>query len=178
MNFSPSITTDRLLIRPLNLHDSNFIFKLVNTEGWIKFIGNRNISSSHEATVYIQKILGNKNIFYWVAQLKSNLEKIGIITYIKRDYLEHHDIGFAFLPQFSKKGFAYEATIAVLQELINKEKPSHILAITVRENVNSIKLLQKIGLMFEKEIEVEKEKLHVYGASIDKLKMSLQEKTF
>jgi ribosomal-protein-alanine N-acetyltransferase len=170
-----SITTERLLIKQLNIHDNNFIFELVNTEGWIKFIGNRNITSPLDASAYIKKILDNKNIFYWVVYLKNSHKKVGIITFIKRDYLVHHDIGFAFLPQFSKQGFAYEAASAVLRALIKKQKPSHILATTIPENISSIKLLQKIGLAFEKEIEVEKEKLHVYGASIDKLKNKLIE---
>jgi ribosomal-protein-alanine N-acetyltransferase len=165
-----SIITERLLIKPLNIHDNDFIFELVNTEGWIKFIGNRNITTPLEAITYIKKILDNKNILYWIVQLKNSHEKIGVITFIKRDFLPHHDIGFAFLPQHAKQGFAYEATIAVLDSVINKYKPLHVLATTIPENTSSISLLQKIGLTFEKEFEVEKEKLHVYGASIEKLK--------
>ena len=149
--------------------DDNFILELVNTEGWIKFIGNRNIKSQVEANAYIQKIIENKNIFYWVVNLKDNQDKIGIVTYIKRDYLEYHDIGFAFLPTFQKKGYAYEATNAVLNKLVRQRNLSHILATTVPENISSINLLKRIGLVFEKEIEVEKESLHVYGASINQL---------
>ncbi len=149
--------------------DDQFIFELVNTEGWIRFIGNRNIASCDDARSYIQKILENRNISYWVVQLKDNNHKIGIITCIKRNYLEHHDIGFAFLPGFGNKGYAFEATHAVLQKLIPIQKLTHILATTIPENLNSIKLLKKIGLVFEKEIEIENEILHVYGNSTDKL---------
>lgn len=164
------ITTDRLLIKPLTAKDDNFILELLNTEGWIKFIGNRNITSQAEASAYIQKILNNANVFYWVVTVKDSMEAIGVVTFIKRDYLEHHDIGFAFLPQYSKNGYAYEATIAVLNKIIVKQNHTHLLATTVPENVNSIRLLKKIGLVFEKEIEVEKEKLHVYGIAMDNLK--------
>jgi ribosomal-protein-alanine N-acetyltransferase len=163
------LTTARLSIQPLNIHDDNFIFELLNTEGWIKFIGNRNITSPVEAVGYIQKILANKNISYWVVRIKDSQKAIGIITFIKRDYLEHPDIGFAFLPAFCKDGYAYEATNAVLKKLITQKTCFHIFAITVPENINSIKLLNKLGLIFEKEIEIEKEKVHVYGASREKL---------
>lgn len=47
---------------------------------------------------------------------------------------------------------------------------SHILATTVPGNIKSIKLLQKIGLVFEKKTTVEKEKLHMYGMSINDVK--------
>jgi ribosomal-protein-alanine N-acetyltransferase len=171
MDVQPFIITGRLIIQPLSITDDNFILELVNTEGWIKFIGNRNVTSKTEAGAYIQKILENKNISYWVVKLKNSHDSIGIITYIKRDYLQHHDIGFAFLPNFSKHGYAYEATTAVLNKLISERNLSYILATTVPENINSIKLLKKIGLAFEKEMEVESEIVHVYGASADKLKL-------
>lgn len=165
------LLTGRLLIKPLSTTDDNFIFELVNTAGWIRFIGNRNISSQMEANAYIQKILENINIFYWVVKLKDNRQSIGIITYIKRDYLKHHDIGFAFLPSFFQNGYAYEATNAVLNKLTREQNLSHILTTTIPENINSIKLLKKIGLVFEEEIEVENKKLHVYGALTDKLNL-------
>src|SRR3954453_14987886 len=139
MDVPTYLITNRLVIKPLTLNDENFIFKLVNTEGWIKFIGNRNITSVAEARAYIQKILENGNIFYWVVKFKDNENPIGIITYIKRSYLDHHDIGFAFLPNFFKKGYAYEATTAVLNKLISEHNVSHVLATTVPKNIDSIK---------------------------------------
>lgn len=165
------LTTERLLLQPLTTDDAAFIFELVNTEGWLKFIGNRNITSTSEAVAYIQKIVANGNINYWVVKLKETQAAIGIVTYIKRDYLAYHDIGFAFLPQFCKQGYAYEATRVVLHQLVSEHHLSHILATTIPENTSSIRLLKKLGLMFEKEIEADNEKLHVYGASADQLRL-------
>ncbi len=163
------LTTDRLLIEPLTINENNFILELVNTDGWIKFIGNRNVTSQVEATAYIQKIIDNPNTTYWVVKLKDNQTTIGIITFIKREYLEHHDIGFAFLPNFINNGYAYEATKAVLSNLIQSYNLSNILATTVNENISSIKLLKKLGLCFHKKIEVDKKILHVFQVSVDKL---------
>ena len=142
---------------------------MLNTEGWLTFIGNRNIASHIDAQTYIQRIVANPNITYWVVRLKESTIPIGIITYIKRDYLEHYDIGFAFLPNFSKKGYAYEATLAVLNNIIQSQKPAWILATTIPQNTASINLLKKIGLTFEKELIIENETLHLYGCSTDTL---------
>lgn len=158
------LTTARLLIEPISLSDNAFILELVNTDGWLKFIGNRNINSEMEAAAYIQKIIDNPNTGYSVVKLKDKT-KIGIVTFIKRDYLEHHDIGFAFLPKFGNNGYAYEAASAVLMNVTRICNLSHILATTVPENINSIKLLKKLRLFFEKEIEVENIKLHVYSSA-------------
>jgi RimJ/RimL family protein N-acetyltransferase len=112
--------------------------------------------------------MANPAIAYFVARLKENDAALGLITFIKRDYLNHHDIGFAFLPAYSKQGYAYEAACAFLKSLTN---PPHaqIQAVTISHNVSSIALLKKLGLQFEKEIEMNNESLQVYSATTDKL---------
>jgi [ribosomal protein S5]-alanine N-acetyltransferase len=50
------IQTDTLLLEILSENDADFIMELLNTEGWIKYIGNRNINSKEDAIAYIQKI--------------------------------------------------------------------------------------------------------------------------
>jgi len=165
------INTERLLIEPITVSDNDFIFELVNTDEWIQFIGRRNVNSPTDAIPYIEKIINNPKINYWVVKLKNDRESIGVITFIQRDYLEYPDIGFAFLKRFSGKGYAFEAVNAVLNDLVNTSNLSHILATTLPFNVNSIKLLNKLGLVFMKEIEVEKEKLHVYQLSTGLIEM-------
>jgi RimJ/RimL family protein N-acetyltransferase len=159
--------TERLMLTALNNHESKFIFELLNTEGWIKFIGDRNIKSLTDADAYITRICNNKNVTYWVVKTKENNSSIGIITLIKRDYLEHHDIGFAFLPKFGKHGYAYEAANIILNYLFSIGSHKKILATTIPENTKSIQLLEKLGLHFEKEIMIENETLHLY--SIDEI---------
>ena len=154
--------TERLQLRNLSLSDSVFIYELVNTPGWIKFIGDRNIKSTADAQTYIAKILANDQICYRVVNIKSEDVPIGIITLIKRDYLDHHDIGFAFLPAYSKKGFAFEAAKCILYNLISSGKHKILLATTVKENVNSIQLLEKLGFSFQKTITTDGENLSVY----------------
>ena len=167
------ITTDRLLLDPLMESDGKFVLELVNTEGWLKFIGNRNVISEADATAYIQKIIDNSDINYWVIRLKGNNIPVGIITFIKREYLTHHDIGFALLPAYENRGYAYEATDAVLFNLIHSARHhTHISAITNPDNSGSIKLLKKLGFKFHKMIKVEKENLQVYEACADKLCIS------
>ncbi|MEQ1553250.1 MAG: GNAT family N-acetyltransferase [Ferruginibacter sp.] len=164
-------TTNRLLIEPLSDNDTDFILELVNTDGWLKFIGSRNINTKTDAVAYIQKINENQNITYWTVKLKETKGSIGIITFIKRDYLEYNDIGFAFLPKFSKKGFAFEATQKVLESLIENKKITNILATTIPENSNSIKLLEKLGFNFDKKIDIDKEILHIYKNATYKKKL-------
>lgn len=163
-------TSSRLQLGPLSNNDGNFILDLLNSQGWLAFIGDRNIRNIEEAGQYIQKITYNPDVTYWVVRLKGQNTPIGIITFIKRDYLDHHDIGFAFLPEYSKQGFAYEAAKTVLNDLLLDDEHSIILATTVPENKSSIRLLEKLGFRMEKEIEADK-KLLLYVISTDKFQI-------
>jgi [ribosomal protein S5]-alanine N-acetyltransferase len=155
--------TSRLYLNPLNPGDTEFIFELLNTEGWIKFIGDRNIQTTEDSQKYIQKILDNPDIMLWVAKLKEEEISIGLISFIKRDFLDHHDIGFAFLPAFSGKGYALEATEAVLNHLLQDPAHNTILATVKVDNKASVRLIGKLGFHFSKEIENEEEKLLLYS---------------
>ncbi len=169
MDTKATLLTDRLLLEPLSESDDDFMIELMNSPGWIKFIGDRNVHSKIDAVAYIEKINNNQNIIYWTVKRKDEKSKIGIVTLIKRDYLEHEDIGFAFLPDFSHKGYAYEASNAVLTYLVKYNTFTDILAETLPENSSSIKLLRRLGFRFEKDMGIEDRTLHIYRASADEL---------
>jgi ribosomal-protein-alanine N-acetyltransferase len=160
------ITTERLSLDVLTVEDYHFLQELVNTKGWLQFIGDRNIHSKEDAISYINWINSLQDTYYWVVRLVETHAPIGIVTFIKRAYLEHFDIGFAFLPGYNGKGYAYEAVKAILSLISSKPEHSIVLATVMPDNVNSIKLLTKLELHFDKEIEIEGDTLHVYSNAL------------
>ena len=158
----PTLATERLTLALLTLLDSDFIRELVNSKGWLDFIGERHVHSPEEALAYCQKIFESKTVMYWVVTQKEQGIPIGIVTLIKRDYLDYHDIGFAFLPAYNGHGYAYEAAKAVLDELWQYEDHKQMLATTVPENAHSIRLLTKLGFSFDKEIRVNNDLLLLF----------------
>jgi RimJ/RimL family protein N-acetyltransferase len=160
-------STERLSLEKLSDNDADFILELVNTAGWLKFIGERNVKTKANALNYVQKINANANIIYWVVHLHDTHAPIGIVTLIKRDYLDYHDIGFAFLPQYARQGFAYEATNAVLQDLFFDKKYKTILASTIINNESSIQLLKKLGFSFSKELKIGNDELYLFSITKD-----------
>lgn len=160
-------TSKRLKLERLNLNDAAFIFELLNTEGWIKFIGDRNIRSIEDSEKYIEKTIRNPDIIYWVVKKIDEKDSMGIISFVKRENLELRDIGFAFLPIFSKRGYAFEAAETVLKDLLRDPDSQVILATTKAENINSIKLIEKLGFHFDKAIENGDTKSLLYCISAD-----------
>ncbi len=152
------IETERLILRKFTIEDAPFMLELLNTPTWIRFIGDRNVHSVEEAQQYL--INGNiKNYsthgfgFYLVA-VKETGESIGMCGLVKRDSLDDTDIGFAFLPQFIGKGYGFEAASATLIYAQNTLQLHKIIAIVNPDNADSIKLIKKIGLQFEKMVQL------------------------
>ncbi len=162
-------STERLTISHFNVNDSAFVLELLNTPDWIKFIGDRGIKTLEDAKNYlINKIMVGYTEFgfgMYAVRLKSNLTTIGMCGLIKREGLEDVDIGFAFLPKYNGQGYAFEAASATMNYATNKLGLKRIVAITIKENIHSIKLLEKIGLQFEKNINMadDPEELMLFG---------------
>jgi ribosomal-protein-alanine N-acetyltransferase len=159
------LETYRLYIRPLMIKDVDFIIQLLNSKGWIQFIGDRNIKDIKSAHDYIQRILLNNKYFYNVFEIKETKTPIGIVTFLYRENQNYPDIGFAMLPQYEKRGYAYEATKNYLEEL-KRNQIGKIIAITKTDNENSIKLLKKLGLFYERTYYESDEKLNMYSTIV------------
>ncbi len=138
--------TQRLFINPIDINDSEFILKLLNSKGWLENIGDRNIKKKEDAEKYILKILNNPNFYYFVISLKETKKPIGIITYLQRENYEFPDIGFAILPEYERNGYIFEASNEYLT--IISQKIKSIIGITLPNNLGSINLLKKLGFNF------------------------------
>lgn len=144
------LATERLILKPTSEDDASFIFELLNTPKWIKYIGNRNVHSIAEAKLYIQnrmrtqfERLGYSN--YTIIR-KSDFQKIGTCGLYDRAGINGIDIGFALLPEFEKLGYAYEATTKLKDTAFNLFGINVLYAITTNDNYSSQQLLEKLGL--------------------------------
>ncbi|MGA9286737.1 MAG: GNAT family N-acetyltransferase [Anaerobacillus sp.] len=147
------IETDRLILRLLTTNDADFILKLLNDPSWIKYIGDKEVTTPEDAKNYI--LSGPLSMYsqlgygLYLVEIKEGKIPIGLCGLIKRDSLEDTDIGFAFLSEFQSKGYAYEAASATLSYGLDQLRLKRIVAITSQDNDASSKLLKKIGMNFE-----------------------------
>jgi Acetyltransferases, including N-acetylases of ribosomal proteins len=166
------LETERLLLRQLSTEDAEFILELLNEPSFIRNIGDRGIRTIEGANSYILNgpvASYAKNGFgLYLVKLKETNESIGMCGLIKRDTLEDVDIGYAFLPKFWSKGYAVEAAQAVKEYARDKVKLNRIVAIVDPQNQGSIRVLEKIGLQFEKMVKLSEDdiELKLFGANI------------
>lgn len=151
------LETERLRIRRLSLEDATFILELLNDPAWLQFIGDFKVRTLEDAHTYLLKgpvaMYARLGFGLYLTELKESNVPIGLCGLIKRDFLDDVDIGFAFLPNFRKQGYGYEAAAAVLAYGKETFGLKRIMAITSLDNQASGSLLEKLGLHFERVIQ-------------------------
>jgi len=152
------LETDRLTLRRLSMDDAEFILALLTDPAFLRYIGDKGVRTIADARDYIETgPVASYDQFgfglYLVVAKKGNTP-IGMCGLLKRESLPDADIGFAFLPQHRSKGYALEAARAVLAYGRDKLGLERILAITDPENAGSIRILQQIGLRFERVVRL------------------------
>ena len=152
------IETERSTLRKFSVEDAAFILELLNDDSFIRNIGDKGVRSDKDAAAYIKNgpIASYERFGFglYAVELKETGELIGMSGLLKRDSLPDPDIGFAFLPRFWMKGYAFEAAEAVIKYGQNALGLKRVLAITLPENAGSIRVLEKIGLRFERMIRM------------------------
>jgi len=150
------IHTGRLIIRRLTLDDAPFIFRLLNEPSFIKNIGDKKIKTLEDAVKDMKKgplSSYKKNGFGLnCVVLKETEESIGMCGLIKRPELDDVDLGYAFLPEFGSRGYAIEAARAMQAYGYNQLSLSCLAAIVNEDNPGSIRLLEKLGFKYKKDI--------------------------
>ena len=148
------LETERLQIRLPSTNDSAFFYKLMNSELWLKHIGDRGINSAEKAIEYIESLLSKyQSIGYSLYVLTKNEIPIGVCGLLKREYLDHPDLGFALLPDFMGYGYIQEASIHLLNHAFHNLQFDTILAITSPDNTSSQSTLESLGFISKGMIE-------------------------
>lgn len=170
------IRTSRLELGALTGDDVAFIRALLNDKDWLRYIGDKNVHSDEDALRYLrngpQAMYAKHGVGLWRMSLKSCGTPIGLCGLIKRDGLDDLDLGFALLPDFRAKGYAEEASRAVLDWGWHHRQVRTVVAITTFDNEASGALLSRLG--FKRDGEV---KLPNADEALYKFRLDLMEPT-
>jgi [ribosomal protein S5]-alanine N-acetyltransferase len=164
------LETERLVLRRVLSDDAEFVLDLLNQSSFKKFIGDRGVRTLEQSREYIAtrftKSYRDNGFGLYLMELKGDATPVGVCGFVKRDELPDPDIGFALLPQFERKGYAHEAAAAVMVYGHDTLGFDRVLAITTLDNESSGRLLGKIGLSFEREIEIGSEVLKLFSRAL------------
>lgn len=156
------LETERLTLCRLTADDAAFILKLLNDAKFLRYIGDRGVKTLDDARRYILSgpVESYERLGFglYLTKLKDEGTPIGICGLLKRISLTDVDVGFAFLPEFRRKGYAYESASAVLDYGKTILGLDRIVAVTSSDNHRSIKVIKKLGLTYRKIIKLPDDK--------------------
>lgn len=147
------LETERLILRPLTLEDTNGMFALNSNPEVQKHVGNQPIKTIAEAKENIEFIL-QQYVENGVGRLaiieKESNEFLGwgglkLITEEMNGHQNFYELGYRFLPKYWGKGFATEVGKASIKYGFEELKLEVIYAIAAIENQASKSVLEKIG---------------------------------
>ncbi|CAI7591308.1 unnamed protein product [Penicillium glandicola] len=170
-----SIESERLQISyflPDSPEHCLFLVKLWNSEEFIKTCGRTGIDSEEKASNFLRNRVhadyARNNYGMFLVSLKphehaslAESTPIGSVSLMKGEppnaYLAP-DIGYAFLPEETGKGYATEAALALLEYAKRELGVGSVFGFCGKEDTHSARVLEKIGFEFRGE-----KKLKVFG---------------
>jgi ribosomal-protein-alanine N-acetyltransferase len=166
------LETPRLSLRVLTPEDSAFVVELMNEPPYVENIGDRGVRTVADAMSYIEEKYASSYARHgfgmYLVELTEGSTPIGICGLVKRDSLDHPDLGFAFLSRFWSRGYAREAAGATLRHARESLRLPLVYGLVSPTNTRSIRLLEHLGMRFERSLELPGKRLesHVYVAEL------------
>ena len=150
------LVTDRLSLDPCTPEDAPFILRLLNEPSFLEYIGDKGVRSLEDAEEHVRSgpmaSYARHGHGLQKVSLRATGELLGMAGLLKRDHLPDADLGFAFLPEATGHGYAFEAGVAVLAHARRELGHSRTLAIVYPANTRSIRLLERLGFTYARTI--------------------------
>jgi ribosomal-protein-alanine N-acetyltransferase len=166
------LDTPRLSLRHLIPEDSAFLLELMNEPPYIANIGDRGVRTAEGATRYIEEKYATSYARHgfgmYLVELTEGTAPIGICGLVKRESLEHPDLGFAYLHRYWSRGYATEAAAATLRHARESLMLSYIYGLVSPMNTKSIRLLEHLGFHYVRSMQSagQPSESHLYGTEL------------
>ncbi len=138
--------------------DARVVLEILNDPGFIRFVGDRGVRTLGDAARYIDERFAEsyrQNGFgLWLVETKDERLPVGICGLLKRKELNVVEVGYAFLPPFRSRGYAFEAASAALRYAREVLGLPRLYAVVNPDNAVSIRVLEKLGMKFEREVRL------------------------
>ena len=150
----PELETARLTLRRFEFDDAPFVVELLNQPSFIRNIGDRGVRSVDDAHRYLREgpmaMYEKYGFGLWRASRRSDGVFVGMCGLLRRDILPDVDVGYAFLPDHWGQGYAFEAANATVQLGASRFGLTRIIGVVSDHNTASIRVLEKVGMRFER----------------------------
>ena len=150
------IETERLILRPFNLHDLDDFALICADPEVMRYIGNGKAlekETTKDLLVWIISQYEELGFGLLAVTLKKNNRLLGFCGFIKQviDNETHIELGYRLDSAFWGQGIATEAAQAMKNYAFNQLNIAHLISIIHVDNMASKQVAQKVGLSHMKQ---------------------------
>jgi RimJ/RimL family protein N-acetyltransferase len=144
-----SLETSRLVLRQFCEKDNDSYSQLMQNSGVVRFLDNGNTLNTFESWHHLSMLLGHwvfKGFGCYAIEEKLSRKFIGKVGLYSPHQWPGIELTWLIDPHFQNKGFAFEAAQLVINSSFKNKLCNELISIIHPENLNSIKLAQKLGM--------------------------------
>ena len=163
------LETQRLILREFHQEDLHQLAPILTNPKVMKF-SPTGILSVSQVQAKIDSFINSYKEFgfgKWAVIFKDSNQLIGYcgIAVEQIDKVDEREIGYRLDPEFWGRGLATEAALTTLQYGFEQLKFPYILGIVERKNVASVRVLEKLGMKYNRETVFHGVKMDIYQVS-------------
>jgi RimJ/RimL family protein N-acetyltransferase len=155
---NPLLQSERLVLRRFSHADAAVFFRLNSEPELVQYTARAALTSvdAAMATLDSEQFRHDEKagLGRFACVEKSTGKVIGVAGLRPEPEYGGYAFGYRILPEHWGQGFATEAATTLLQYGYHQLKLQHIMATVFPQNVASVRVLEKIGLVFEKEVRL------------------------
>jgi ribosomal-protein-alanine N-acetyltransferase len=142
------IETKSLFLRSFSITDAGDLFDYLSLPEIYRFEPGEPVSFTQAEQIAYQR---SQSHDFWAAELKSESRMVGHLSFYRKDLPEWMtwELGFIFNPKYQRRGFATEASEALVAYAFRELSAHRIVAHCNPENIASWKVLEKVGFTRE-----------------------------
>ena len=166
MNNPPHIHTERLTLRPPTLDDLDDLHRVWTDPDVRRYLWDDQIIPKERTTQELHKTIDcftTHGFGLWAVCLKGHTQLIGICGFLPEDNPREAELLYAIALSYWQQGLITEAAKAVLQYGLESLGFERIVASADVPNVGSIRVMEKIGMQFDKQEQVDGLELVFYS---------------
>jgi [ribosomal protein S5]-alanine N-acetyltransferase len=165
--------TPRLVIREMTPEDAERVFDLNSDPEVIRYTGDPPFKSVDEARSFLESYDHYRLYGFgrWAVELKDDGAFIGWCGLKYSPEIDENDLGYRLMKRYWGQGFATEAARACLDLGFSRFSMQVIVGRTMPENIGSNRILEKLGMVYQRNSLCEGHNALIYTISAEEWRM-------
>jgi RimJ/RimL family protein N-acetyltransferase len=165
-----TLETQRLLLRPFRPTDFEPYADMCADPEVMRYMGDRGVLNREDAWRHMAMLVGHwqlRGYGMWAVEERATSTFIGRVGLHFPDGWPDQELGWAVARSHWSNGFAFEAASAALVYAFDSLHWPRVISLIDPANRRSIRLAQRLGEQFEKEVEVRGHRVSLYALERD-----------